>query len=98
MTIQILKPLPILCIATALALPMAATAQNGPPSAPPMTEMAAQMGVPEAALETCMPRPERGARPERPDPAAIASCLQVDAQTVAAVLEASAPDMPRRSN
>lgn len=98
MTTQILKSLPMLCIATALAVPLAAAAQNGPPPGVPMSEMAAKMGVTEAALENCMPRPEPGARPERPDPAAIASCLKVDAETVAAVLKAGAPDTARRSN
>lgn len=98
MTTQILKPLPALCIATALARPLAATPQNGPPPGMPIADMATQTGITKAALEACMPRPERGARPEHPDHAAIASCLSVDAETVAIVLEASGPDIPRRSN
>lgn len=93
-----LKPLSLLCIATTLALPMAATAQNGPPPGPPMAEMAAQLGVTEAALKNCMPRPKSGSRPERPDPAAIARCLKIDAKTVGDVLAANAQDKPRRSN
>ncbi|PJI86285.1 hypothetical protein BC777_2653 [Yoonia maricola] len=97
------KQLTIWCIAAATVVPMAATAQNGPPPGPPLDELAADLHVPTAALETCMPRPAEGARPQRPDPAAIANCLKaenpaVTQQIVAQVLEDNAPEQPRRSN
>ncbi|MBU2992056.1 hypothetical protein Q4555_16115 [Octadecabacter sp. 1_MG-2023] len=85
---------PILTFALAagiIAAPFMATAQNQdrPQRGPDIAAMATDLGVTEAALETCMPRPERGERPEPgsqsstqqerpagPDAAAIASCLQ----------------------
>ncbi|MBB5721824.1 hypothetical protein FHS72_001436 [Loktanella ponticola] len=74
----------------AVLFPLAASAQDGQRPAPPTAEIAAALGVSEATLATCMPRPERGerpangerpaegTRPARPDAAAIATCLQAE--------------------
>ena len=93
----------LLFIAASVPISTTAMAQDGPPPGPPIAEMAAQMNVSETALQTCMPRPAKGARPERPDPLTIANCLHADypdvTQTVVAqVLMDNAPKRPQRSN
>jgi len=70
----------ITAFATALALlsPIAASAQQQQPPRPDMGKMAADLGVSEDTLKSCLPRPTEGQRPERPDAAKVASCLKAD--------------------
>ncbi|MEO9516910.1 MAG: hypothetical protein ABJH45_22270 [Paracoccaceae bacterium] len=106
MNVTISNRLILLCISASVPISTTAMAQDGPPPGPPIAEMAAQMNVSETALQTCMPRPAKGARPERPvrpDPSTIANCLHADypdvTQTVVAqVLMDNAPKRPQRSN
>jgi hypothetical protein len=49
-----------LLTAVSLVAPMAASAQQGRPPAPPVAEMAAAMGVSEVSLKGCMPEPGMG--------------------------------------
>lgn len=70
-------------------LPMAVLAQSsdrGQPPKPDLTGMAKALGVEEAALDHCLPKPERGQRPERPDAKSLAACLKVDTAKVDTVL------------
>ncbi|MCF2905697.1 hypothetical protein L0666_11925 [Octadecabacter sp. CECT 8868] len=92
-----------------IAAPFAATAQNQdrPQRGPDIAAMASDLGVTEAALQTCMPRPEPGSqrsqqvRPAAPDAAAIASCLHdagasLTQAQVDTVLQSHAPERPQR--
>lgn len=93
----------ITCLSTG-----AATAQQGGqgqgqgrPPAPDLAGLAQDLGVSEQALMTCLPRPERGQRPTRPDASALASCLSqsnaaLTAAKVDAALAANAPSRPPR--
>lgn len=88
---------------TALVLPMAAIAQSGPPPGLPVADIAAALGVSEAALKSCMPEPTQGVRPERPDVAAITFCLrtenpEITQDFVGQTLENFAPAQARPSN
>lgn len=58
------------------------TAQQRPP-APDFAAAAGELGVSEEALVGCLGnRPKPGQRPPRPDPEAIASCLNEDGASV----------------
>ncbi len=61
-----------------MSMPLIALATpegGGRPPAPDMSGMSKELGVSEGALKTCMPKPERGQRPERPNPDTITACL-----------------------
>lgn len=75
-------------------------AQHRPP-APDFAAAATELGVSEGALVGCLgERPEPGQRPPRPDPEAIADCLNegganVSTDAVDAALQSIAPPRPR---
>ncbi len=85
----------------------AALAQQGPPQGPDLSAMAAELSVSEATLERCMGRrpaprsdPQSGARPGRPDPNTLSTCLStaghaISAADIGAVLGQFAPPPPR---
>lgn len=103
MTNSFPKRLILACTVAALVYPMAATAQDGQPAGPPLDKMAAQLGVSEALMASCMPRRAKGARAERPDPSAITACLKkgnarVTQQSVTQTLEAFKPEQRSRGN
>jgi len=100
MNISQLKTVLLVCTFSALTLPMAAAAQNGPPPGPALDKIAAALGVSEDAVAGCMPRPAQG---QQPDASAIATCLQptnasVTTALVNQTLETFKPDQPPRRN
>lgn len=82
---------------TALALlaPIAASAQQQKPPRPDMGKMAAQLGVSEDTLKSCMPRPAEGQRPARPDTAKVAECLKADNASLTTAQVEAALGKPR---
>lgn len=96
-----------LLTAVSLVAPMAAFAQQQPPAAPPMAEIAVALGVSEEAVAACFPAQGKGqgqgqdqGKPERPDAAKITECLQgenpnLSQDTVTQTLEKFAPKPPK---
>lgn len=88
----------------AIATPAMVFAQSGerPQRAPNHAVLAADLGVSEEAIKTCMPRPERaaeGATPARPNLGNVASCLQSEGSSLTAdqittLLENNRPQRP----
>lgn len=102
MTKTVTQKLTLGCTLIAMTLPMSALAQ-GRPAGPPLDKISAELNVSEDALRACMPAPAKGQRPERPDPAGLASCLQgqnasVTAAAVTSVMEALKPPRGQRGN
>lgn len=87
------------CLIGLSATAGSAQSQKRPP-APDFSAVAAEMGVSEAVLIGCMGgRPKPGQRPDRPNPANIAACLDdagasVTSEAVDAALRANAPSPP----
>lgn len=93
---------PFAVAALVLSIPFAAAAQQQPP-APDFGPMAQSLGVSETLIQSCLPRPERGARPERPNVNAVTVCLQgenpsLTIDQVGQVLQANQPQPPARGN
>ncbi|MDA9208510.1 hypothetical protein N9O61_06485 [Octadecabacter sp.] len=90
----------------AIVTPAMVFAQSGerPQRAPNHAALAADLGVSEDAIKTCMPRPERAAEgetPARPDLGNVASCLQsagssLSVSQITTLLENNRPQRPPR--
>jgi hypothetical protein len=104
-----IKLLAVIGALGALSLSSFAFAQSGGgggrPAEPPFAAMAKQLGVSEANVKACFPKPpsggQSGGRPERPDMSAVASCLQnanasLSAAQVEKVLKDNAPQRGRK--
>ncbi len=89
----------------AMVLPALSFAQTGnaqPPRGPDFAALAADLGVSEDAVQTCLPRPERtteGQAPARPDLSDVASCLQargsqMTSDQITTILESNRPARP----
>jgi hypothetical protein len=95
-----------LLTALSLAAPFAASAQEGQPPAMPTAKIAAALGVSEATVQNCFPKPPSKdsaskAKPERPDTAAMTTCLKADNKSlteakVTKAMEEFAPARPPR--
>jgi hypothetical protein len=62
----------------AFSLPMAAAAQSqgGKPPEPNFSGIAKALNVSEAQVKTCMPAPQKGQRPEKPNMKTLTSCFK----------------------
>ncbi|MBT0956396.1 hypothetical protein IV417_03275 [Alphaproteobacteria bacterium KMM 3653] len=93
---------PLMIAAALTLLPLSALAQQGGrPPAPDFGPMAKALNVSESQIENCLPRPERGKEPTRPDAASVLDCLKASnadltREQVAGALQDFAPAPPPR--
>lgn len=98
------RPLSALALALlVVTVPAASFAQSdgGQRRGPDLGAMAQALGVSEGLMQSCIPRPEQGAQPARPDVNAITACLRAENRSlsperVGEVLEKHSPAPPPR--
>ena len=91
----------VVALSLAIAVPLFVSAQGSKPPAPDLSAMAKSLDVSEGVLQSCMPRPAKGARPEKPEAGKLASCLKaenayVTSADVDRALKTFAPKPPKR--
>lgn len=90
-------------VLTVVTVPVASFAQSdgGQRPGPDLSAMARDLRVNEGLMQSCMPRPEQGARPARPDVNVITACLRAEngslsPERVGEALEKHSPAPPSR--